>query len=128
MYSFPSLEPVCCSMSGSNCCFLTCIQISQEAVRIVTILNTVCLSAESLQSCPTLYDAMDYSPPASSVQRDSPGKNSGVGCCVLLQGIFPTQIANPHLCVSCMQTDFSLLSHQGSPIVNNIVLHIVNLL
>ena len=31
MYSFPDLEPVCCSMSSSNCCFLTCIQISQEA-------------------------------------------------------------------------------------------------
>ena len=28
MYSFPDLEPVCCSMSSSNCCFLTCIQIS----------------------------------------------------------------------------------------------------
>ena len=28
---FPYLEPVCCSMSSSNCCFLTCIQISQEA-------------------------------------------------------------------------------------------------
>ena len=30
MYSIPDLEPVCCSMSSSNCCFLTCIQISQE--------------------------------------------------------------------------------------------------
>ena len=29
-YSFPNLEPVCCSMSSSNCCFLTHIQISQE--------------------------------------------------------------------------------------------------
>ena len=29
MYSFPDLEPVCCSMSSSDCCFLTCIQISQ---------------------------------------------------------------------------------------------------
>ena len=29
MYSFPKLEPVCCSMSGSNCCFLTFIHISQ---------------------------------------------------------------------------------------------------
>ena len=28
-YSFPNLEPVPCSMSDSNCCFLTCIQISQ---------------------------------------------------------------------------------------------------
>ena len=31
MYPFPDLEPVCCSMSSSNYCFLTCIQISQEA-------------------------------------------------------------------------------------------------
>ena len=29
-YFFPSFEPVCCSTSYSNCCFLTCIQISQE--------------------------------------------------------------------------------------------------
>ena len=30
-YYFSNLEPVCCSMSSSNCCFFTCIQISQEA-------------------------------------------------------------------------------------------------
>ena len=35
MYSFPSLEPVFCSMSGSNCCFLTCKQVSQEAGQVV---------------------------------------------------------------------------------------------
>ena len=35
MFSFPDLEPVCCSMSSSNCCFLTCIQISQEAGQVV---------------------------------------------------------------------------------------------
>ena len=35
MYSFSYLELVCCSMSGSNCCFLTCIQISQEADQVV---------------------------------------------------------------------------------------------
>ena len=35
MYSFPYLEPVSCSTSGSNCCFLTCIQISQEADQVV---------------------------------------------------------------------------------------------
>ena len=35
MYSFPDLEPVCCSTSSSNCCFLTCIQVSQEAGRAV---------------------------------------------------------------------------------------------
>ena len=35
MHSFPYLEPVCCSMSSSNCCFLTCIQVSQEAGQVV---------------------------------------------------------------------------------------------
>ena len=35
MYSFPNLKPVCCSMSSSNCCFLTCIQFSQEAGQVV---------------------------------------------------------------------------------------------
>ena len=34
-YSFSYLEPVCCSMSSSNCCFLICIQVSQEAGQVV---------------------------------------------------------------------------------------------
>ena len=35
MYSFPDLKQVCCSMSSSNCYFLTCIQISQVAGQVV---------------------------------------------------------------------------------------------
>ena len=35
MYSFPNLEPVHCSMSGSKRSFLTYTQISQEAGRVV---------------------------------------------------------------------------------------------
>ena len=35
MYSFSYLEPVCCSMSSSNCCFLTCIEVSQKAGKVV---------------------------------------------------------------------------------------------
>ena len=35
MYSFPNLEQVHCPMSGSNCCLLTCIQISQKAGEVV---------------------------------------------------------------------------------------------
>ena len=35
MYSFPDLETVCCSISSSNCCFLSCIQISQRADKVV---------------------------------------------------------------------------------------------
>ena len=43
------------------------------------------------QSCLTLCEPMDCSLPGSSVHGDSPGKNTGMGCHVLLQGIFPTQ-------------------------------------
>ena len=35
MYSFSYLEPVCCSMSSSDCCFLICIQVSQEAGQMI---------------------------------------------------------------------------------------------
>ena len=54
-----------------------------------------------------------YSPPGSSVHRDSPGRNSGVGCYPLLQGIFPSQGSNPGL-PHCLQILYCL-SHQGSP-------------
>ena len=49
------------------------------------------------QSCPTLCDPMDCSPPGSSVHGDSPGKNTEVGCHALLQGIFQTPGLNPRL-------------------------------
>ena len=35
MCSFPDLEAFFCSMSSSNCCILTCIQISQNAGQVV---------------------------------------------------------------------------------------------
>ena len=35
MYSFPKFETVYCSMSGSNCCFLPCIQVSQGTGKVV---------------------------------------------------------------------------------------------
>ena len=35
MYSFLNLKPVHCFMSSSNCCFLTCIQMSQEVGQVV---------------------------------------------------------------------------------------------
>ena len=44
----------------------------------------MCLVA---QSCPTPCDLMNYSPLGSFVHGDSPGKNDGVNCHALLQGI-----------------------------------------
>ena len=60
-----------------------------------------------------LCDSMHCSPPGSSVHGDSPGKNTGVGCHALLQGIFPSQGSNPGL-LHCRQILYHL-SHQGSP-------------
>ena len=63
------------------------------------------------QSCVTLCDPMDCSPPGSSVHGDSPGKNTGVGCHALLQGIFPTQGSNPGL-LHCRRILYRM-HHQG---------------
>ena len=62
------------------------------------------------QSCLTLCDPMDYSPPGFSVPWDSPGKNTGVGCRFLLQGIFLTQESNLGL-LQCRQ--IHSLSHRN---------------
>ena len=51
------------------------------------LLNTF-LGAKLLQSCAALCNLMDFSLPGSSVHGDSLGKNTGVGCPTLLQGIF----------------------------------------
>ena len=66
------------------------------------------------QSCLTLCDSMDCSPPGSSVHGDSPG-NTEVGCHALLQGIFPIQGLKPGL-PHCRRILYHL-SHQGSPII-----------
>ena len=71
--------------------------------------TVMCLVA---QSCLTLCDLMDCSPPGSSVHGDSPGKSTGVGCHALLQGIFPAWGLNPDL-LQCRQVLYHL-SHQGS--------------
>ena len=44
---------------------------------------------------------------------NSPGKNTGVGCHCLLQGISPTQGSNPNL-LHCKQILYHL-NHKGSP-------------
>ena len=43
----------------------------------------------SPQSCPTLCNPRDCSPPGFSVHGDSPGKDTGVGCHALFQGNLP---------------------------------------
>ena len=64
------------------------------------------------QLCPTLWDAMDWIPPGSSVHGDAPGKKTGLDCQALLQGIFPTQESNPGL-LHCRWI-LNHLSHQAT--------------
>ena len=51
---------------------------------VFTVSIMVYAAAKSRQSCPTLCDPIDGSPPGSR-PWDSPGKNTGVGCHFLLQ-------------------------------------------
>ena len=67
------------------------------------------------QSCLTLCNSMDCSPPGSSVHGIFQAKNTGAGCHFLLQGIFPTQGSNSHLLLLWYWQEDSLpLSDQGS--------------
>ena len=79
------------------------------------IVNQLCVCSVT-QLCLTLCNPMDCSPRGSSVLGDSPGKNTGVGCHALLQGIFPTQGLNPGL-PHCRQILYHL-SHQGSFLIS----------
>ena len=55
------------------------------------------LCAKSLQSCSTLLQSYGLQPARLLCPWHSLGKNTGLGCHFLLQGIFPTQGSNRHL-------------------------------
>ena len=75
------------------------------------------MHAKFLQSCLILCDPIDCSPLGFSVPMDrkktysSLGKNTGVGCHFLLQGLFLTQRLNP--CLLHWQADSLPLRHRG---------------
>ena len=69
-------------------------RFSPEYVRRVCVC--VCVCVKSLQSCLTVQP-YGLQPSKLLCWWDSTGKNTGVGCHALLQGICPTQGSNPHL-------------------------------
>ena len=71
----------------------TCFDFATESVQW---LSTRCCRLVA-QSCPTLLWPHGLKPSRLICPWDSPGKNTGVGCHFLLQGIFLTQGSNPHL-------------------------------
>ena len=98
--------------SQANLPFTSPTRIFTEVVSLPSRILTgeLCLVA---QPCTTLCDPMDCSLPDSSVHGDSLGKNTGVGCHALFQGIFPTQGSNPGL-LHCKWFLYHL-SHWRSP-------------
>ena len=76
------------------------------------LLCTYAMLCLVIQSCWTLWDSTDCSPPGSPVHGNSSGKSTGVGCHFLLQGISPTEGSNPGL-PHWRRILYSLI-HQGS--------------
>ena len=58
-----------------------------DNLQALSLAAAAAAAAKSLQSCPTLCDSIDGSPPGSR-PWDSLGKNTGVGCHSLLLGVF----------------------------------------
>ena len=66
------------------------------------------------QSCPTLCNPMDCTPPDSCVHGDSPGKNTGVGCHAFLQGTLPDPGIKPRS--PTLQADSLASQPPGNPL------------
>ena len=101
-----AMESWCEGFSGKVCYWWkSSALIKSECRRLSSVrvwtpkcdLGHVCAHAKTLLSDLTLCDPGDCSSPGSSDHGDSSGKNTGMGCHVLLQGIFLTQGSNPHL-------------------------------
>ena len=72
-------------------------------------------------SCVRLCATHGQQPTRLLCPWDSPGKNTGVGCHALFQGIFPTQGSNPGL-QHCRRILYHL-NHQGSSRILEWVAH-----
>ena len=71
--SIPQLKAICAYF------------LFQSLSKIFSKIFVYAAAAKSLQSCPTLCDPIDGSPPGFPRPWDSPGKNTGAGCHFLLQ-------------------------------------------
>ena len=71
-----------------------------------------CRSVLSHSAVADSLHPMDCGLPGSSVHGDSPGKNTGVACHALLQGLFPAQGSNPG---HPLQADSLLYEPPGKP-------------
>ena len=99
--------------------FNHCVHYKNElpCLRIITQNVSRCYCHLDAKSCQPFCDPMDCSHEATEDCRrlcpwDFPGKNTGVGCCFLLQGIFSIHGVNPNFLH--WQVDSLPLNHQGN--------------
>ena len=94
----PTLSSYCCNLSENSSSHTGCC---------------ACMFSHSVVSYTLLLHGL-YT--RFHAPQDSPGKNTGVGCQALLQGIFPTKGSNPSLLHPLhWQVDSSPVHHLGSP-------------
>ena len=111
-YNLLALFSVCNSIHFTHIYCLVNMFHKGRKDRKLQLILCVC-HAKSLQSCLTLRP-YGLQPARLLCPWDSHGKNTGVGCHALLQGIFITQGSNARL-LHCRQILYCL-SHQGSPL------------
>ena len=125
-----SLETLSWNVSQGNCrvpstdflLSLTEVLPTDQCVKtVVSQILTVLLfaaAAHLLQLCLTLMQCHGLKPAKHLCPWDSPGKNTGVGCHTLLQGIFLTQGSNPGLLhLLHWQADSTTSCHLGCPVL-----------
>ena len=76
MYSFPNFEPVCCSMSSSNCCFLTCVSSVQFSGSVMS--NSVTPWIAACQASLSITNSGVYSNSCPSSRWCHPAISSSV--------------------------------------------------
>ena len=116
-------ESVICNIHNLNPWFKKkSVLLWQWFLTFSIFTSLYCISLVCVLSCSVMSSSLGAhtvcSLPGSSVHGDSPGKNTGVDCHALLQGIFPTQGSNPGL-PHCRQILYCL-SHQGNPYISYI--------
>ena len=115
------VEQVCaftCLISGLSCpdtsFFPRLFDSALLSGKQLEPIPSVYIQCVCAQSCLTLCDPMDCSPPGSSLHGILPGKNTGVGCRFLLQGVFPTHYVcvYVYMCTNYMQT--AVMPHKNT--------------
>ena len=99
--------------------WISCVYVVASGLNIIALcylfIKHTCMFSHSIM--PQFFvTPMDYSMPGSSVYWIFPGKNTGMGCHLLLQGIFLTQGSNTCLlCLLHWQGDSLPLNDLRSP-------------